>query len=87
MSSAPAYERILGVVEALTAVRDQCPHAGIRSHAETALGEIANSGAEAIPQQAFLVMSTIGGWRGARSDQVKRSLRKYLDDHAKSLKT
>ncbi len=84
MSSPPDYDRQLGVVEALTSVRDQCPHAGIRSHAEAALAQVAEEGAGALPQQAFLVLSTIAGWRGARAEQVKRSLRQYLDEQPKS---
>ncbi len=73
------YERELGVVEALTAVSKQCPHAGIRGHAETALARLADEGPDGLPQQAFLVLSTIAGWRGERAQQVKRSLRAYLD--------
>ena len=73
------FKRELGVIEALTSVSTQCPHAGIRAHAENALKEIETLGAESIPQQAFLVLSTIAGWRGARAAQVKLSLRKFLD--------
>ncbi|NNL85405.1 MAG: hypothetical protein HKP27_07115 [Myxococcales bacterium] len=81
------YDRELGVVEALTAVAQQCPHAGIRSHAETALARLAEGGPEVLPQQAFLVLSTIAGWRGERAQQVKRSLRAFLDKHGGAART
>ena len=76
------YARTLGVIEALTAVRDQCPHAAVREHAAAALETVARSGAEALPEQASLVLSTLAGWRGERADQVKRSLRGFLEASA-----
>jgi hypothetical protein len=76
------YERTLGVIEALTAVRDQCPHAAVREHAAAALQEVARGGAEALRLQASLVLSTLAGWRGERAEQVKRSLRAFLDASA-----
>ncbi len=72
--------RPLGVIEALTAVRDQCPHAAVREHAAAALERIKGGGPEALRQQAFLVLSTISGWRGERAQQVKRALRGFLGD-------
>jgi hypothetical protein len=72
------YERTLGVIEALTAVREQCPHAAVREHAGAALEEIARGGADALRTQASLVLSTLAGWRGERADQVKRSLLSFL---------
>lgn len=80
MENNPDFTRELGVIEAMTSVSTQCPHAGIRTHAEAALRNIAELGAEAIPQQAFLVLSTISGWRGSRAEQVKRSLRNFLKE-------
>lgn len=79
--SETSYDRELGVVEALTSVANQCPHAGIRTHAEAALARLAEDGPDVLPQQAFLVLSTIAGWRGERAQQVKRSLRAFLDQH------
>ena len=73
-----ASERILGVVEAITAVRDQCPHAAVRDHAAQALEAIKAGGAEGLREQAFLVFSTIAGWRGERGMQVRRSLQHFL---------
>ena len=66
-------DRILGVIEAITAVQNQCPHAAVRRHATEALDAIKAGGAEALREQAFLVLATLAGWRGARADQVKRS--------------
>lgn len=74
---APA-DRQLGVVEAIVAVRDQCPHAQVREHAIQALDAIKTGGAEALREQAFLVFSTLAGWRGPRAMQVRRSLQQFL---------
>ena len=71
--------RPLGVIEALTAVRDQCPHAPVRRHAADALEAVRREGSGVLPQQVFLVLSTIGGWRGERALEVKRALRAFLD--------
>jgi hypothetical protein len=76
----PDHQRRLGVIEALVAVRDQCPNAAVRDHAAGALEAVKSGGSEALHQQAFLVLSTIAGWRGARALQVKRSLRAFLDE-------
>jgi hypothetical protein len=73
-------ERPLGVIEALTSVRDQCPHAAVREHAERALDAIRVGGSEALRDQVFLVLSTIGGWRGDKAFAVKRALRGFLDE-------
>lgn len=70
--------RTLGVVEAIVAVRDQCPHAHVRRHARQALEAVQAGGADALGQQAFLVLATLAGWRGERADQVKRSLESFL---------
>ncbi len=70
--------RVLGVVEAIVAVRDQCPHAHVRQHAARALEAVQAGGADALREQAFLVLATLAGWRGERADQIKRSLEKFL---------
>jgi hypothetical protein len=74
-----AADRPLGVIEALVAARDQCPHGAVRAHAAAALEAIRDGGAEALRAQASLVLSTLAGWRGERADQVKRSLRAFLE--------
>jgi hypothetical protein len=71
-------ERPLGVIEALIAVRDQCPHAGVRDNAAAALEAIKAGGAGVLREQAFLVFSTIAGWRGERADAVRRALQRFL---------
>lgn len=76
---AGALERPLGVIEALTSVRDQCPHAAVREHAERAIEAIRNGGSDTLREQAFLVLSTIGGWRGDKAFAVKHALRSFLD--------
>ena len=80
MSQPPTDEhaRTLGVVEAIVAVRDQCPHAQVRDHAAQALEAIKGGGADALQEQAFLVFSTLAGWRGSRAMQVRRSLQQFL---------
>jgi hypothetical protein len=77
---APAkdYSRTLGVVEAITAVRDQCPSGAVQAAARAALEAIEREGAATFPQQAFLVLSAARGWTGERAEQVKRSLRAFL---------
>ncbi|MCP5059387.1 MAG: hypothetical protein GY937_22005 [bacterium] len=75
----PAPPRTLGVVEAITAVRDQCPHARVRQHARQALEAVGTGGADAFREQAFLVLATLAGWRGERADQVKRSLEQFIE--------
>jgi hypothetical protein len=75
-------ERPLGVIEALTSVQNQCPHAGVREHAARALEAIKAGGPDVLRQQASLVLSTLAGWRGARADAVKRALIQFLDETA-----
>ena len=77
--SGSGVPRILGVVEAIVAVRDQCPHAHVRQHARQALEAVQAGGANALGEQAFLVLATLAGWRGERADQVKRSLERFLE--------
>ena len=77
-SGGDAADRPLGVVEAIVAVRDQCPHAQVREHATQALEAIKAGGADVLREQAFLVFSTLAGWRGGRAMQVRRSLQQFL---------
>lgn len=76
-------DRILGVVEAITAVTRQCPHGSVVGAAERSLDVIKERGADAMAEQAFLVLTAIQGWRGDVAQQVHRSLRSFIDDHAR----
>lgn len=76
-------DRIMGVVEAITAVTRQCPHGSVVAAAEQSLEVIKERGADAMAEQAFLVLTAIRGWRGDVARQVHRSLQSFLDDHAK----
>jgi heme-degrading monooxygenase HmoA len=70
--------RSLGVVEAIAAARDQCPHAAVRENAAAALEAIKGQGSEVLRQQVFLVLSTLSGWRGERALAVRRALGDFL---------
>ncbi len=72
------YSRTLGVIEAIAAVRDQCPSGAVQAAARTALDAVKREGAAALPQQAFLVLTAARGWTGERAEQVKRSLRGFI---------
>ena len=76
-------DRTLGVIEAIHAVRDQCPHAAVRENARAALETIQAGGAEELGKQAFFVLSTLAGWRGERADEVKHALQTFIDSQAK----
>ena len=76
-------DRNLGVVEAITAVTRQCPHGSVVKAAEQSLETIKERGADAMAEQAFLVLSAIQGWRGDVARQVHRSLQSFLDEHEK----
>jgi hypothetical protein len=71
-------ERPLGVIEAIMAVRDQCPRSAARDYAAHALEAIAKGGAEALREQVGLVLATIAGWRGDRALAVHRALQGFL---------
>ena len=71
-------ERPLGVIEAIVAVRDQCPRAAARTYAAQALEAIEDGGADALREQAGLVLATIAGWRGDRALAVHRALQGFL---------
>ena len=81
---APEQERLLGVTEAIVAVRDQCPSGAVRQVARGALETVRRDGADALPGQAFFVLSAARGWTGERAALVKRSLQAFLDGNAKS---
>jgi len=74
-----APQRSLGVIEAIQAVRDQCPRAAARSHAAAALEAIGRDGAAVLREQAGLVLATIAGWRGDRALAVHRALHAFLE--------
>lgn len=72
-------QRPLGVIEAMVAARDQCPHAAVRETAAAALMAVRGQGADVLRQQAFLVLSTLAGWRGERAFAVRRALQQFLE--------
>ena len=72
------YERTLGVVEAITVVTRQCPSGAVRGAAERALTGIQAGGAEAMREQAYIVLTAIQGWRGGRARQVHAALEAFL---------
>lgn len=71
-------ERPLGVIEAILAVREQCPRAAAREHAAAALELVKAGGADVLREQAGLVLATIAGWRGERALAVHRALQAFL---------
>ncbi len=71
-------ERPLGVIEAIMAVRDQCPRAVARENAARALEAVKAGGADAMREQVGLVLTTIAGWRGERALAVHRALHGFL---------
>ena len=71
-------QRPLGVIEAIAAVRDQCPRAAARDHAAAALEAVKRGGADVLREQAGLVLATIAGWRGERALAVHRALHAFL---------
>lgn len=75
------YARDLGVVEAITWVTRSCPSGVVVRLAEQALEAIKTGGADAMRQQAYLVLSALQGWRGERARQVHRSLTRYLEQN------
>jgi hypothetical protein len=71
-------ERPLGVIEAILAVRDQCPRAAARNYAAQALEAVKQGGADVMREQVGLVLATIAGWRGDRALAVHRALQGFL---------
>lgn len=80
-------ERPLGVIEAIMAVRDQCPRAAARDNAARALDAVKQGGADAMREQVGLVLVTIAGWRGERALAVHRALQGFLTQAASSERT
>lgn len=73
--------RRLGVVEAFTAVVNQCPSGAVQSVARNALEALKRDGSQALPEQAFLVLSAARGWRGPMATRVKEALEAFLAQH------
>jgi hypothetical protein len=74
--------RRLGVIEAFTAVINSCPSGAVRSVAEQALDAVTRDGADALPQQAFFVLSAVRGWQGDKASRVKDTLEAFLAERA-----
>jgi hypothetical protein len=72
-------DRKLGVVEAIIAVRDQCPSGAVRRVAERALDDIKTKREGALREQAFNVLSAIKGWRSNRATEVHVALKSFLE--------
>jgi hypothetical protein len=73
------YDRDLGVIEAITYVTRSCPSGVVVAAAEGALDAIRSGGSAVMKQQAYIVLTTMKGWRGERATQVHRSLTRYLE--------
>ena len=73
------YDRDLGVIEAITYVTRSCPSGVVVAAAEAALDAIKVGGSSVMKQQAYIVLTTMKGWRGERATQVHRSLTRYLE--------
>lgn len=76
-------ERPLGVVEAFTVTRDQCPKEAVRKVAQDGLDAVAREGAGALPLQAFYLLTAARGWHGDQASRVKHALQAFLDEHEK----
>ena len=71
--------RRLGVIEAISATRDQCPSGAVRACAEGALEAIKRREPGVLREQAAIVFMAAAGWRGDRAAQVRESLQAFLD--------
>jgi hypothetical protein len=76
--SADDAPRRLGVIEAFTAVVNSCPSGAVRQVAEQALDTVKRDGSDALPQQAFFVLTAVRGWQGDKATQVKDALETFL---------
>jgi hypothetical protein len=76
MSDEPT--RPLGVVEAFTVARDQCPSGAVQRVARQALEAAQQQGASALPLQAFYLLTAVRGWQGAQATRVKQALERYM---------
>jgi hypothetical protein len=77
-------ERPLGVIEAFTAVVNQCPNGAVRAVAESALEVVKREGASALRPQALNVLVAIQGWRGPRARQVHAALSGFVESSEKT---
>jgi hypothetical protein len=77
-------ERPLGVVEAFTVTRDQCPKEAVRRVASEGLETVRREGAGALPVQAFYLLTAARGWHGQQAARVKRALEAFLAEHERS---
>jgi len=78
------YTRQLGVIEAFTVITRQCPNGAVRAAAQSALDAVRTGGSDALRSQAYFVLTAIRGWRGARAEQVHRSLSAFLESASPS---
>ena len=81
-SGAADYARELGVIEAFSVVRDQCPMGSVRRVAMQALEAAKRNEAGVLQEQAYFLLTAIQGWRGERSSQVHRSLTAFIERSA-----
>jgi len=70
--------RRLGVIEAFTTVVNACPNGAVRQVAERALETVKRDGADALPVQAYYVLTAVRGWQGDKATQVKDALGAFL---------
>ena len=77
-------ERPLGVTEAFTVTRDQCPSGAVQRVARQALDAVAREGAEALPLQAFYLLTAVRGWQGPQAARVKEALERYLAERERA---
>lgn len=71
-------ERPLGVMEAFTVTRDQCPSGAVQRVARQGLEAVKRDGADALPLQAFYLLTAVRGWHGHQARRVKQALESYL---------
>ena len=57
---------------------DSCPMGAVQKVARNALDAARERGAEALPEQAFFVLTAVRGWQGPRANQVKTALEEFL---------
>jgi len=81
--SRDADERPLGVTEAFTVTRDQCPSGRVQQVARQGLEAVAREGAAALPAHAFYLRAAVHGWQGPQAVRVKRALDAYLADRGR----
>ncbi len=73
------YNRTLGVIEAISAAKAQCPSGSARQCAQRALEAIERGGPDVLREQAWFVCNALLGWRGERAEQVRRSLNEFIE--------